>query len=105
MIMFFILSMTVIVFVSRYLFLEPRIPLKLNKHAQKLLSYSSPVVLTALWAPIVFSPNGELLFRFDNAYLIGAIVTCLLIWRTNNVLLTIVMSMGVFLFFKLIVFS
>ena len=105
MIMLSILSMTAVVFLSRYLFLEPRVPLKMNNHAQRLLSYSGPVVLTALWAPIVFFPEGEFSFRLDNAYLIGAVVTGLLIWKTNNVLLTIVISMGVFMICKLVVFS
>jgi branched-subunit amino acid transport protein len=100
-----ILLMTVIVFLSRYLFLEPRVPLKLNHHAQRLLSYSGSVVLTALWAPIVFLPEGEFSLKFNNPYLIGAILTALLMWKTKNILLTTILSMAVFLFLKLVVFN
>jgi len=103
MIMLSILAMTAVVFLSRYLFLEPKIPLKLNHHAQRLLSYSGPAVLTALWAPIVFSPEGRLSITFDNPYLISTIFTGLLIWKTNNVLVTILLSMGLFLVLNMVI--
>jgi len=105
MIMLSIVSMTVVVFLSRYLFLEPKIPLKLNYHAHRLLSYASPVVLTALWAPIVFLPEGKLSLTYSNVYLIGAIFTGLLIWKTNNVLVTIILSMGLFLVLNMGIFK
>lgn len=54
MIMLAILLMTVLVFTSRYLFLEPKLPLRLGTRTQKVLNYASPAVLTAIWAPIVF---------------------------------------------------
>ena len=45
--------MSLIIFISRYLFLEPKLPLKLNKHALHFLSYAAPAVLTAIIAPMV----------------------------------------------------
>ncbi|KMV31076.1 branched-chain amino acid ABC transporter [Photobacterium swingsii] len=101
MIMLSILAMTAIVFFSRYVFLEPRVPLKLNKHALRLLSYSSPAILTAIWAPIIFLPKGELSVSLTNPYLLAAVITALLVWKTSNVLLSIILSMGAFLFFNL----
>lgn len=59
MIMLSILLMTLLVFTSRYLFLEPKLPLKLSTRTQKILNYASPAVLTAIWAPIVFIPEGN----------------------------------------------
>lgn len=59
MIMLSILLMTLLVFTSRYLFLEPKLPLKLGTRTQKILNYASPAVLTAIWAPIVFIPEGN----------------------------------------------
>ncbi|PSW04342.1 AzlD domain-containing protein [Photobacterium lipolyticum] len=91
-----ILAMTLLVFASRYLFLEPKLPLRLNPQAQKLLSYSSPAVLTSIWAPIVFLPGGEPGFSFSNPYLIAATVAALVAWKLKNVLLTAVISMTVF---------
>ncbi|WP_146448254.1 AzlD domain-containing protein [Vibrio kanaloae] len=97
-----ILLMTAIVFFSRYLFLEPAIPLRLNQTARRLLRYSSPAVLTAIWGPIVFAPEQTFWPSLENPYLIGAVVTGLLIWKTGNVLLTIGVSMAVFLFYNLV---
>lgn len=102
MIMLSILAMTILVFVSRYLFLEPRLPLRLNPQAQRLLSYSSPAVLTAIWAPIVFMPENELWIAADNPYLISALVAALTAWKTKNVLLTTFVSMALFLALKLL---
>lgn len=102
MIMLSILAMTVLVFVSRYLFLEPKLPLRLNAQAQRLLSYSSPAVLTAIWAPIVFMPEQELWLTSSNPYLIGAVVAAITAWKTKNVLLTTFVSMAIFLVLKLI---
>ncbi|MGF1795875.1 AzlD domain-containing protein [Photobacterium swingsii] len=105
MIMLSILAMTAIVFFSRYVFLEPRVPLKLNNHALRLLSYSSPAILTAIWAPIIFLPEGELSVSLTNPYLLAAVITALLVWKTSNVLLSIILSMGAFLFLNLYLFS
>lgn len=91
-----ILAMTLIVFASRYFFLAPKLPLKLNAQTQKLLSYSSPAVLTAIWAPIVFLPDGKLAISWQNPYLIAAFVAVIIAWRLNNVLLSAVISMAVF---------
>lgn len=60
MIMLSIFAMTALVFLSRYLFLEPKLPLRLSPTLQRLLSYSGPAVLTAIWAPIVFMPEKTL---------------------------------------------
>lgn len=97
-----ILLMTTIVFVSRYLFLEPAVPLRLNSSARRLLRYSGPAVLTAIWGPIVFAPEKALWLSAENPYLIAGVVTFLLIWKTGNVLLTIGISMAVFLFYNLV---
>ncbi|NAW88777.1 AzlD domain-containing protein [Photobacterium halotolerans] len=92
-----ILTMTLIIFASRYLFLDPRLPIKLNYQTQWFLSYSSPAVLTAIWAPIVFLPDNKTIdLTYTNPYLIGAVVAALIAWKTKNVLLTAVISMTVF---------
>lgn len=96
-----IILMTLIVFLSRYLFLEPAIPLKLNATMRRFLRYSSPAVLTAIWGPIVFAPEKELWLNAQNPYLLAAIITCVLIWKTGNVLITIGISMAAFLFYNL----
>ncbi|CAH8194503.1 MULTISPECIES: AzlD domain-containing protein [Vibrio] len=105
MIMLSILAMTALVFTSRYLFLEPKLPLRLSPAIQRLLSYSSPAVLTAIWAPIVFMPETDLWINAHNPYLWAAALAGLIAWKTKNVLLTTVASMVVFLVLNLIIFT
>ncbi|WCE31533.1 AzlD domain-containing protein [Vibrio sp. SCSIO 43137] len=104
MILLSIFAMAALVFISRYLFLEPRLPVRLNNKAQRLLIYSSPAVLTSILAPIVFVHDDELAVSADNPYLIGAVVAALLVWKTKNVLWTTIISMAVFLLFKMVIF-
>ncbi|HDV0903538.1 TPA: AzlD domain-containing protein [Vibrio fluvialis] len=105
MIMLSILAMTALVFMSRYLFLEPKLPLRLSPGLQRLLSYSGPAVLTAIWAPIVFTHEKSLWLESTNPYIWAALLAGLLAWRTKKVLLTTVVSMAVFLLLNLVVFS
>lgn len=104
MIFLSIFAMAALVFFSRYLFLEPKLPIRLNSKAQRLLAYSSPAVLTAIWGPIVFVQEGKLAFSLSNPYFIGALVAAFLVWKTKNVLWTTIISMAVFLLFKLWIF-
>lgn len=105
MILLSILAMTALVFVSRYVFLEPRLPLRLSPRLQRLLSYSGPAVLTAIWAPIVFTHEHTLWLGQNNPYLWAAVLAALLAWKTKNVLLTTVLSMAVFLLLNLVIFA
>ncbi|ANS87935.1 hypothetical protein VSVS12_04236 [Vibrio scophthalmi] len=92
-----IFAMAGLVFFSRYVFLEPKLPLRLAPQVQRILSYSGPAVLTAILAPIVFLPEGELWLAPTNPYLLCAVLAAILIYKTANVLLTTVVSMVVFL--------
>ncbi len=102
MIMLSILLMTVLVFTSRYLFLEPKLPIRLGGRTQKILSYASPAVLTAIWAPIVFIPEGELGLSLNNPFLLAAIIAVVIAYLTKNVLLTTIVSMAAFLVLRIV---
>jgi len=91
-----ILSMAAVVFVSRHLLLEPKLPIRLSKNTLTFLSYSAPAVLTAILAPIVFVPEGQLAISVHNPYLTCALVATVLAYGTRNTLLTTVLSMGLF---------
>ena len=54
-----ILVMAVITFTCRYLFFAKTLPYELGPRMQKLLSYTAPSVLTAMWVPIVFLGHEE----------------------------------------------
>ncbi len=105
MILLSILAMTCLVFTSRYLFLEPKLPLRLSSGVQKLLSYSSPAVLTAIWAPIVFTHESKLNISGTNPYMWAALLAGVIAWKTKNVLLTTVISMVGFLILNLVVWG
>ena len=105
MVLLSIFAMAALVFISRYLFLEPKLPLKMSAKLQRLLTYSSPAVLTAIWAPIVFTNEHKLQLHAQNPYLWAAILAALIAWKTRNVLLTTVISMVVFLVLNLWVFA
>ncbi|QYJ91926.1 AzlD domain-containing protein [Shewanella halotolerans] len=90
------LAMTAVIFLSRYLFLEPKLPLRLSKNTLQFLGYSAPAVLTAIAAPILFVRDQQLAFTFDNSYLICGLVAVLLAYFTRNTLLTVLVSMALF---------
>ncbi|MEF1251017.1 AzlD domain-containing protein [Vibrio owensii] len=101
MIFLSILAMTALVFTSRYLFLEPKLPLRLGGRTQKVLSYASPAVLTAIWAPIVFMPEGKLSVTWQNPFLLAALLAAAIAYFTKNVLLTTIVSMVAFLLLRI----
>ena len=97
---FILVVMALIVFVSRYLFLEPRLPLHLGPKVLHFLHYTGPAVLTAIWAPIVFNREGELGISLTNPYLVAAAFASVLAVTTRNVLLTTVLSMALFFWIR-----
>ncbi len=91
-----IILMTLVIFISRYVFLEPKIPVRISKNTQQFLSYSAPAVMTAIFAPVVFVRDHQLALTYDNSYLICAIVAALLAWFSKNTLLAVLVSMALF---------
>ena len=95
-----LLLMAALVFISRYIFLEPKLPIRLGPKILHFLHYTGPAALTAIWAPIVFHPEGELNLAISNPYFIAAILAAILAVTTKNVLLTTVLSMALFFIIK-----
>ncbi len=95
-----LLLMATLVFISRYLFLEPKLPIRLGPRVLHFLHYTGPAVLTAIWAPIVFTRGDELNLTIDNPYLVAALFAAILAVTTRNVLLTTVLSMVLFFVIK-----
>ncbi|MBD1558728.1 AzlD domain-containing protein [Vibrio sp. S9_S30] len=104
MIYLYILAMASVVFFSRYLFLEPKLPLRLNPQFHRLLSYASPAVLTAILAPIVFVQEGEIQLNVSNPYIWGALLSCFIAWKTKNVLTATLVGVCAFLILKHVLF-
>ena len=63
-----ILLLALITFITRYLFLERRLPLRLGPHLKQILSYSAPAVLTAIFAPILLVHDHQLNLSLSNNF-------------------------------------
>jgi branched-subunit amino acid transport protein len=91
-----IIGMGVLVFLNRYVFLEPRLPVRLSSNARQFLGFAVPGMLTAICGPIVFMPDKQLNLQWDNPYLLSSLVAVGLVLYTRNTLLSMLLSMGVF---------
>ena len=94
-----ILAMACVTFATRYVFLTRKLPFTIGAKMQRLLSYSAPCVLTAIWVPIVFLKEERLAINTENPYLIAATVAVLLAYKFKNLYITTLGSLAVFYVF------
>lgn len=87
-------GMALVTFAVRYPVLAVLGRLRLPDLALRALRYVPPAVLTAIIVPGMLFAEDRLNLSFDNAYLAAGIVAALVSWRTNNLLLTIVLGMA-----------
>ncbi|MCL5276095.1 MAG: AzlD domain-containing protein [Chloroflexi bacterium] len=67
----------------------------------RALKFVPPAVLTAIIAPAVLFPrNAQIEFGLSNEYLVAAVISALVAWRTRNVLLTILIGMPALLIWR-----
>jgi branched-subunit amino acid transport protein len=100
MIFVMILGMGLIVFFNRYLFLEPRLPVRLNRGAREFLGFAVPGMLTAICGPIIFMADHTLNLSLGNPYLLAGICAVGLMFWTRSVLITVLSSMALFYLFR-----
>ncbi|MFT0212243.1 AzlD domain-containing protein [Pseudomonas sp. F1_0610] len=88
-------SLAAILFLNRYLLLEPRLPIRLPVIVRQTLHYSAPCLLTAICGPIILNKGG-LSDLPSNPYLYAAIfsIACALFIR--NMLLSVLVSLAGF---------
>lgn len=91
-----IVGMGAVLLVNRYLFLEPRLPLKIGRHAREFLGFAVPGMLTAICGPLVFMPGAHLDLSLLNPYLLGASSAVICMLCTGRVLTSVVLSVCVF---------
>ena len=96
-----IILMAMITFLTRYLFIHPKIPLRLNAKMVSFLSFSAPAVLTAIWVPIIFIREGELALSIYNSYLLAATVAVILAAKRANIYLILIVSGALFIILKM----
>jgi len=84
-----IVCIGVATFLMRYSFIGLAGRIRPAPAMQRGLRYVPPAVLTALVAPTLVAPSGDVDLSPANAHLIAGIVAILLAWRTRNVFLTL----------------
>jgi branched-subunit amino acid transport protein len=90
-------GMALVTFLIRYGLIGMSGRIKLSDWATQMLRYVPPAVLTAIATPaVLISGDGELMFSYTNARLVGAIAAILVSYWTKNLLLTIVLGMLAF---------
>lgn len=95
---YMIAGMAVVTFGIRYIMFPISGRFKFPELFNRGLKYVPPVVLTAIIVPSVLMPHGNTLnLKLTNPYLVGAIAACAIGGMFKNLLLTIVVSMMVFL--------
>ena len=98
---FYVLLMAAITFSCRYFFFANVVHYSLHPEIKRLLKFTAPAVLPAMWAPIIFIDDGHL-NSVDNAYFISGIITILaavVIPRTLPVIVIGLISFGILRFF------
>ena len=90
-------GMALVTFVIRYAMFPISERVRLPEIFERGLRYVPPVVLTAIIVPSVLMPaGGALNFSPTNPYLIGTVAACIVGWKTDKLLVTIMVSMAVF---------
>ncbi len=100
MIWIIIAGMTLILFFNRYLFLEPRLPIRLNRGVREFLGFAVPGMLTAICGPIIFVKHHEVDLSLGNPYLLAGLCAIGLMLWSRNVLLSVALSVGLFYLFR-----
>ncbi|MCT7654559.1 AzlD domain-containing protein [Oceanimonas sp. NS1] len=91
-----IFTLAGIVFINRYIFLDPRVPVSMPRVIREALDYSAPSLLTAICGPILIMENGTLRSFPDNPYLWGAVLAMLISLLIKNMLLAVMASLVAF---------
>jgi len=95
---YMVTGMAVVTFGIRYVLFPVSGRMQFPGWLEKGLRYVPPAVLTAIIVPSVLMPDGKTLdLNLDNPYLIGAGAACIIGGIFKNLLLTIVVSMVIFL--------
>jgi branched-subunit amino acid transport protein len=95
MIWLLIFALAGIVFLNRYILLEPRLPIRLPLFLRQALQYSAPCLLTAICGPILLGDTG-LAGLGSNPYTYAALFSmgCALVIK--NMLLSVLVSLAGF---------
>jgi len=75
---------------------------KLNENVLKWMRYIPVTILSALIAPNIFMPDGNLQVSFSNPYILASAITALAALKIKNLVGIVVIGMMSILIFKII---
>ena len=90
-----ILILALVVFLNRYLLLEPRLPLRVPELLKKALNYSAPCLLTAICGPIILQ-GGTLAALPSSPYLYATLLSILCAYFIKSMLFSVLLSLAGF---------
>ena len=91
-----ILTLALIVFFNRYIFLEPAVPLRMPAVINKALKYSAPCLLTAICGPIILMDRGVIREFPLNPYFLAAVVSVVIACFVKNIVTAVLLSLAAF---------
>ena len=98
-----ILIMAIITFSCRYLFFMKTLPIQLGEKRKRLLKFTAPSVLTAMWVPIVFFGHRNIEVEvIQSPYLYAGLITIILSLKLKNTLGVVTLGMALFIAIRLI---
>jgi len=98
-----LIGMTAITFSCRYFFFSTTVPFKLGPKLSRLLSYTAPSVMTAMWVPIVFLGHQKNSSDFiTSPFLIAGVATVIFSLKIKNTLAVVLFGMTVFATLKIL---
>lgn len=87
-----IFCLMLVVFLNRYLLLEPKLPIVIPSLVRQALGYSAPCLLTAICGPIILH-GGGLAALPSNPYVYATLFSVLCAYFIPNMLLSVVVSL------------
>jgi len=85
-----------VVFFNRYVFLEPRLPVRLPACINQALKYAAPCLLTSICGPIIVAQDGVLRAFPDNSYFWGTVFSVMFALFIRNTVAVVILSMVMF---------
>lgn len=90
-----IFCLMLVVFLNRYLLLEPKLPIVIPSLVRQALGYSAPCLLTAICGPIILN-GGGLAGLPSNPYVYATLFSVLCAYFVPNMLLSVLLSLAGF---------
>ncbi|WP_347452923.1 AzlD domain-containing protein [Acinetobacter thermotolerans] len=97
-----LLGLAGVVFLNRYIFLEPHLNIQLPIFLQKMLRHSAPHLMLVIAAPIIFLEQGQLRESVFDPYILAVVVCVLLGCWQQKLLLNFVLVLTCFYLFQII---